>query len=58
MPDGDLPAGTTLRGRYDIYGNSTGSCRGLTLRALGDDSRITLGLRNLLLELAKANLSQ
>jgi hypothetical protein len=25
LPDGDLPAGTTLRGRYDIYGNSTGS---------------------------------
>ncbi len=25
LPDGDLPAGTTLRSRYDIYGNSTGS---------------------------------
>ena len=25
LPDGDLPAGRTLRGRYDIYGRSTGS---------------------------------
>ena len=25
LPGGDLPAGTTLRGRYDIFGNSTGS---------------------------------
>jgi hypothetical protein len=25
LPDGDLQAGTTLRGRYDIFGNSTGS---------------------------------
>jgi len=24
LPDGDLPAGTTLRGRYDIFGNTTG----------------------------------
>ncbi|MBA2714146.1 MAG: hypothetical protein H0U55_11430, partial [Rubrobacteraceae bacterium] len=24
LPDGDLPAGTTLRGRYDISGNTTG----------------------------------
>jgi hypothetical protein len=23
LPDGDLPAGTTLRGRYDIYGHPT-----------------------------------
>jgi hypothetical protein len=24
LPDGDLPAGTTLRGHYDIFGNTTG----------------------------------
>lgn len=24
LPGGDLPAGTTLRGRYDIFGNTTG----------------------------------
>src|SRR5829696_3800962 len=24
LPDGDLPAGTTLRGRYDSFGNTTG----------------------------------
>ena len=32
--------------------------RSLTLRPFGDDSRITLGLRNLVVKLAKAKLIQ
>ena len=34
LPDGDLPAGTTLRGRYDIYGHPTNP-NDLTLGADG-----------------------
>jgi hypothetical protein len=37
---------------------STKKGRGLTLRPFGDDSRITLGPRNLVVKLAKAELIQ